>query len=273
MVTEEDRNRNVYYSQQQEFGAEVRRAASLEEFMASLDLRVVIQSLGARKACACRAINATNQSVQPDDYSPHGSGNPVARVTNTKFYTAEVSDRFGDYGLVGVVICRHDDAALIVDTFLLSCRVLGRGVEHRIAAFLGQTALSRGLSRVVLPYRATKKNSPARDFLESIDFAEVQRNEDGFILSAPASLLATLRWMRPKTDRDRREAGQAIRRNPSAGPSTTRISPIILRARPRFCNALSASHIQTAIHGVDDGDGRTVGPDLGRSAGAPLRSR
>ena len=49
VVTEEDRNRNVYYAQQQEFGAEVRRAASLEDFMASLDLRVSIQPLAESK--------------------------------------------------------------------------------------------------------------------------------------------------------------------------------------------------------------------------------
>ena len=48
VVTEEDRNRSVYYAQQQEFGAEVRRAASLEEFMASLDLRVSIQPIRKR---------------------------------------------------------------------------------------------------------------------------------------------------------------------------------------------------------------------------------
>ena len=42
VITEEDRNRSVYYPQQQEFGAEVKRAASLEEFMASLDLRVSV---------------------------------------------------------------------------------------------------------------------------------------------------------------------------------------------------------------------------------------
>ena len=144
VVTEEDRNRNVYYSQQQEFGAEVRRAASLEEFMSSLDLRVVIQPFApAKLARVAQLTQRTNQfnltTIRHTEAEIQSLGNEY------EIYTAEVSDRFGDYGLVGVLICRHDDAALIVDTFLLSCRVLGRGVEHRIVAFLGQTALSRGV--------------------------------------------------------------------------------------------------------------------------------
>ncbi len=51
-------------------------------------------------------------------------------------YIVNVADRFGDYGLVGVVILRMEDE-LIVDTFLLSCRVLGRGIEHKNSFIFG----------------------------------------------------------------------------------------------------------------------------------------
>ena len=60
--------------------------------------------------------------------------------------TVEVSDRFGSYGLTGVVIFRAAADALAVDTFLLSCRALGRGVEHRMLARLGESAMERGLA-------------------------------------------------------------------------------------------------------------------------------
>ena len=45
-------------------------------------------------------------------------------------------DRFGDYGLVGVMIFRREGDVLLVDTFLLSCRALGRRVEHRMKEHL-----------------------------------------------------------------------------------------------------------------------------------------
>jgi len=55
-----------------------------------------------------------------------------------------------------------------VDTLLLSCRVLGRGVEHRIVAGLGEIAREHGLERVDLRFSPTPKNKPASDFLRSI---------------------------------------------------------------------------------------------------------
>ena len=58
--------------------------------------------------------------------------------------------------------------ALVVDTFLLSCRVLGRGVEHRMVARLGEIARERGLARVEIPFVAGQRNRPAGLFLESL---------------------------------------------------------------------------------------------------------
>jgi len=80
----------------------------------------------------------------------------------------EVSDRFGDYGITGLLIFSKAGAQLDVDTFLLSCRVLGRGVEHRIVAWLGEAAIARGAEFVDLAFVGTNRNLPARQFLESL---------------------------------------------------------------------------------------------------------
>jgi predicted enzyme involved in methoxymalonyl-ACP biosynthesis len=76
-----------------------------------------------------------------------------------------VSDRFGDYGLVGAVIFEAGAEAVEVDTLLLSCRALGRGVEHRMLARLGEVARARALGGVNVPFVPTGKNQPALDFL------------------------------------------------------------------------------------------------------------
>ena len=83
-------------------------------------------------------------------------------------HVVTVRDRFGDYGLTGVMILRAAEETLLVDTFLLSCRALGRGVEHRMVAHLGRIAMERGLGQVRIPFRATQRNRPAALFLESI---------------------------------------------------------------------------------------------------------
>src|ERR1043166_8067817 len=79
-----------------------------------------------------------------------------------------VTDRFGSYGLAGLMIFRADSEALTTDTFLLSCRALGRGVEHRMIARLGEIALERGLARVEIPFIAGQRNRPAWMFLKSL---------------------------------------------------------------------------------------------------------
>jgi FkbH-like protein len=191
-VTEEDRNRNAYYAQQHEFGAEVRRASSLQEFMAGLNLRVSIQPLASAKLP--RAAQLTQRTNQFNLTTIRRTEADIQSLEGYEVYTAEVGDRFGEYGLVGVVIVKERDDALVLDTFLLSCRVLGRGVEHRVAAFLGETAVSRGLSHVVFPYERTKKNAPAADFLRGLAFADRLETEDGFVVQAPAATLAEYVW-------------------------------------------------------------------------------
>jgi hypothetical protein len=90
------------------------------------------------------------------------------QALDAEVLTVDVKDRFGSYGLTGIVIFRCAGDALTVDTFLLSCRVLGRGVEHRMIARLGEITLERGLSRVEIPFVAGQRNRPAALFLESI---------------------------------------------------------------------------------------------------------
>ena len=70
----------------------------------------------------------------------------------------DLRDRFGDYGLVGVILFSEQGSALAIDTFLLSCRALGRKVEHNMLSRLGQAALDRGLKYVRAKFAPTKKN-------------------------------------------------------------------------------------------------------------------
>jgi len=101
-----------------------------------------------------------------------------------------VSDRFGDYGLVGVMIYETRGEVLDVETFLLSCRVLGRGVEHRMMAFLGEAAERRGLKWVDVHYHRSEKNKPALDFLEKVGSEFKQALNGGYVFRFPAGVAA-----------------------------------------------------------------------------------
>src|SRR5207245_8715336 len=84
------------------------------------------------------------------------------------FLTVEVGDPYGDYGLVGLTVFSKESRSLVVDTFLLSCRALGRGVEHQMLARVGKLAKEQALEFLTVPYVETARNRPALDFLRSI---------------------------------------------------------------------------------------------------------
>ncbi len=167
-VTDEDRKRSESYQQAQQFGSAIRGAVSMEEFFRSLQLNVTMQPLSAEKlARVAQLTNRTNQFNFTTIRRTEAEVQATLR-DGLEWYTADVSDRFGHYGLTGVLALRQHSGDLEVETFLLSCRVLGRGVEYRILRWVGDLALSRKLPEVRIPITATEKNAPARDFLNKV---------------------------------------------------------------------------------------------------------
>jgi FkbH-like protein len=91
-----------------------------------------------------------------------------------------LSDAFGDMGLVCVgILTQIEPKIWEVDTFLMSCRVMGRQVERAFLAYLGEAAREAGAEHLVARYRATAKNHIVRDFYPSQGFQEVDRRHDG----------------------------------------------------------------------------------------------
>jgi FkbH-like protein len=171
-VTEEDRKRPELYAQQTERAKAERASASLEEFLASLQLEVGIAPMEpAQLARVAQLTQRTNQMNASCVRRTEAEIQALLASGEAECLTVDVKDRFGSYGLTGVIIFRCAGGALVADTFLLSCRVLGRGVEHRMVARLGEIALERGLARVEIPFVAGQRNRPAGLFLETLPSA------------------------------------------------------------------------------------------------------
>jgi FkbH-like protein len=172
VVTNEDRKRSAYYAQAAEFGNEVRRARSLADFMASIQLRVEVGELVPERLP--RVAQLTQRTNQFNTTTIRRSEGDIQALVNAgaTVLTADVTDRFGDYGLVGVLILMPEGDTLSVDSMMLSCRALGRGVEHRMLAEVGRIAADRGFRRVRVPFSKTAKNKPALDFVQSLGDAE-----------------------------------------------------------------------------------------------------
>jgi amino acid adenylation domain-containing protein/FkbH-like protein len=188
-VTAEDKQRTDFYGQERQ-RAQVRTASlSLPEFLEKLDLKVRIAELTPKELPrAAQLTQRTNQF----NCAPHPRTEAEIQELLSQFKTlvVSVSDRFGDYGLVGFVLCRFENDTLGVETFLLSCRALGRGVEHRILAHLGNLAKARGAACVDVHFVPSAKNKPALDFLESVGRPFRQPLNGGSVFRFPAQAAA-----------------------------------------------------------------------------------
>jgi amino acid adenylation domain-containing protein/FkbH-like protein/thioester reductase-like protein len=177
-VTNEAKQRTSQYRQNRARYQAQQQASDLEQFLASLELQVDIAEM--KPAELDRVAELTLRTNQfnlttirrraPEIFAQLGSA-------NLQCLTVHVRDRFGDYGLVGVLLLQRDPDALEVDTFLLSCRVLGRRVEHRIINELGRIAQQEGRASIGLRYRRTARNEPAWSFLT--------KSFSGFLVSPP----------------------------------------------------------------------------------------
>ena len=177
-TTEEDRKRTQLYKLNATRERLRNESLSFTDFLAKLDLRIQISPLPPQEVA--RVAQLTQRTNQFNFTTTRRSENDIRSLLASERYecfVVHVRDRFGDYGLVGVIICGCQANRLVVDTMLLSCRALGRGVEHRMLAFLGELAEGRGLARLEICLVPTDKNRPALDFITSV--ASQYRQENG----------------------------------------------------------------------------------------------
>jgi len=218
-VTAEDRRRTELYQQNRERQRYREEAPSLESFLAGLELDVETSEL--RPEQVPRVAQLTQRTNQFNSTTWRRTEAELAELVDEiaagaapRGLSVRVSDRFGDYGLVGWASWRLDGDRLEVEALLLSCRVLGRGVEHRLVAEIGRRALDLGVERVALAYVPSERNRPIFDFLRSIAESDGGAERQLFVL--PAARAAALRYQPEPTAP---EAGEAAAPSPQAGAS------------------------------------------------------
>ena len=95
-----------------------------------------------------------------------------------------LKDRFGDHGLIAVVVMRPLDAeSLLVDTWLMSCRVLKRGMECFTLNQMVEAARSRGYKRIVGEYLPTPKNGMVANHYPELGFQPLEADKAHWVLT------------------------------------------------------------------------------------------
>jgi FkbH-like protein len=179
-ITVEDRDRAKYYSDQRGRRQLESSSASIEEFYRSLEMRAEIVQVNtltltrfARLTQKTNQLNTTTRRYSENEILGM-LGNPAWNL-----FGVRIVDRFGDNGIVGAIFMKKVGATAEIDTFLLSCRVIGRTVETTMLAHacgIATRSNCRWLTGWFLP---TRKNVPAAKIYSDHGFSLIDETENG----------------------------------------------------------------------------------------------
>jgi FkbH-like protein len=174
-VTAEDRDRTAQYRANQERAALEQSAVDLPSYLRSLDMQLIAKPFDEVSLNRVgQLINKTNQfNLRTQRYTTEA----VRAVMNDPAAFGlqfRLLDRFGDNGIIAIVIGKIDDTSTcFIDTWLMSCRVLGRQVEQATLNVVAQRAARLGARRMVGEYIPTAKNAMVADHFARLGFAPV----------------------------------------------------------------------------------------------------
>jgi FkbH-like protein len=164
-LSEEDRSRSSYYAGDRLRADLKMTASSLEDFYRSLQMEAHIARVDATtRARIAQLTQKTNQFNLTTRRYTEQQIDDMGNDPRYEVYGVRLKDRYGDNGLVGVAILQFADGEAHIDTFLLSCRVIGRTLETSLLARLVEAARTRQAIRITGLFLPTKKNGPVRDF-------------------------------------------------------------------------------------------------------------
>ena len=198
-ISEEDRQRGDYYAAQRERVELEQKVSSREDFYRSLEQVAEIAPVSpqtlTRVAQLTQKTNQFNLTTRrySDQQISEMASSPACRV-----WTLRVKDRYADNGLVGVAILRTEAEICEIDSFLMSCRVIGRTVETALLAHLAADARLQGATRLQGWFLPTKKNAPAQEFYREHGFEVADRTEEGVLweLDLHKNEIRTPEWIK-----------------------------------------------------------------------------
>ena len=164
-VTDEDRSRTRQYVERRQREQLRLTAQTPEGYLASLEIAAAIEMASERTLPRVHQLfQRTNQfNLTGLRYEP---GVLATRAVDQgwRIYTAQVSDRFGDHGLVATAVVRADGDEWNIENFVMSCRVIGYGVEDALLARVARDAREARAKSLAGAIVILPKNAPARDF-------------------------------------------------------------------------------------------------------------
>lgn len=159
-------------------------AASPEQYLASLEMRAEVQPVNASNLDrVVDLITKTNQFNLTTRRHARPTVEGMAGTERSVCLAVKLTDKFGDYGLVAVVLgTAENETCLRLDTWLMSCRAMGRTVEHFTMNQIASDAKARGYTSILGEYLPTAKNVPVQSLLADFGFQPIAGRESLWVL-------------------------------------------------------------------------------------------
>ncbi len=178
-ITPEDVERVSQYKQEAQRQELLSAVTDMDAYLESLQMEAVIREFrDVDVPRISQLINKSNQFNLTTRRRTEAQVQSVMADPSYFHFTVRLQDRFGDYGLISVVIGKVAGEEAEIDTWLMSCRVLKRQVEDEVLNQIARLSRLRGCSRVRGVYLPTAKNSMVRDHYPSLGFTPVSDSPD-----------------------------------------------------------------------------------------------
>ncbi|MGM9709308.1 MAG: HAD-IIIC family phosphatase [Prevotella sp.] len=175
-ITNEDRTKTEQYKQNAARAQAQSSYADFDTFLESLDIQITIE---AANEFNIQRIAQMTQKTNQFNLTTHRYTDADIRKFMTKgwkVWCISVADKFGDNGITGAIMIKPNNE---IDTFLLSCRILGKGIEFVFIKKIISHLSKHGIKELTAKYLPTPKNDQVKDFWEKVGFTCSHEQEDG----------------------------------------------------------------------------------------------
>ena len=174
VVTEEDRQRSELYRARGAARVLETESTDISQFLTSLEMKAQIRVFEPISiARIVQLVNKSNQFNLTTKRMTRAEVEESARDSSVLTLTVRLADRFGDHGLISVLAGRFDDKLLDIDLWLMSCRVLKRGVERLLLNEVVRAARARGIGEIRGTFIPSGRNELVRGHYSELGLAEL----------------------------------------------------------------------------------------------------
>jgi FkbH-like protein len=179
-LSDEDLNKTAQYKENLERSKAKNVFENIEDYWASLGIEIDIASV--QPSTIARVAQMTQKTNQFNLTTKRYTEEDIRRFADDKslVFSSSVKDKFGDNGITIAGIMRPvADGECAIDSYLLSCRILGRGVELAVLHYVMNSFYTKGVKRFKATYIPSAKNVQAADFYDKVGFSLASVADDG----------------------------------------------------------------------------------------------